>query len=45
MIKCALNWSINDHHTDDDNDIVKFYLNLSYFGRAGEMLVKTALED
>ena len=31
--------AINDYHTDDDNDI-KFYLNLPYFGRAGEMLVK-----
>ena len=40
IIKRALNKSINDNHTDDDNDIIKFYLNLPYFGRAGEMLVK-----
>ena len=39
IIKHALNKSINDYHTDDNNDM-KFYLNLPYFGRAGEMLVK-----
>ena len=29
---------INDNHTDDDNDIIKFY-----FGRAGEMLIKNCI--
>ena len=38
IIKRALN-----NHTDDDNDIIKFYLNLPYFGRAGEMLVKKCI--
>ena len=41
-IKSALNKSINEYHTDADNDI-KFYLNLPYFGRAGEMLVKKCI--
>ena len=44
IIKRALNKSINEYHTDDDNDIIKCYLNLLYFGRAGEILVKSALE-
>ena len=29
---------INDNHTDDDNDIIKFY-----FGRAGEMSIKNCI--
>ena len=40
IIKRALNKSINDNNSDDHNDIIKFYLNLPYFGRVGEMLVK-----
>ena len=32
--KRALNKSINNYHTDDDNDII-FYLNLPYIGTAG----------
>ena len=48
IIKRALNKSINDNHTDDDNDTIEFYLNLPYlnlpyFGRAGEMLVKKCI--
>ena len=31
-LKKALNKSINDNHTDDDNDI-KLYLNLPYFAK------------
>ena len=42
IIKRALNKSINDSHTDADNDI-KFYLSLLYFGRAGVMLVKKCI--
>ena len=34
--------SINDNHTDDDN-YIKFYLNLPHMGRAGEMLVKKCI--
>ena len=36
IIKCALNKFISEYHTDDDNDIIKFYLNLWHFGRAGK---------
>ena len=43
IIKHALNKSIIGNHADDDNDIIKFYLNLPYFGRAGEMLVKKCI--
>ena len=43
IIKRASNKSINDNHTDDDDDIIKFYLNLPYLGRAGEMLVKKSI--
>ena len=43
IIKRALNKFINEYHTDDDKDIIKFYLNLPYFGRAGEMLVKNCI--
>ena len=32
-LKKALNKSINDNHTDGDNDIIKLYLNLPYFAR------------
>ena len=39
IIKRALNKSINDNHSEGDNGI-KFYLNLPYFGKAGEMLVQ-----
>ena len=42
IIKHALNKSINDYHTDDDN-YIKLYLNLPYFGRVGEMLVKKCI--
>ena len=45
IIKRGLNKSINDNHTDDDHDIIKFYLNLPYFGRAGEMLVKKCIRS
>ena len=40
ITKRALNEPINDNHADGDNDIIKFYLNLPYSGRAGEKLVK-----
>ena len=43
IIKCALNKSIIDNHTDDDNNTIKFYLTLPYFGRAGEILVKKCI--
>ena len=43
IIKRALSKSINEYHTDDDNDIIKFYLNLPYFGRTGEILVKKCI--
>ena len=42
-IKLALNKNINDNHTDDDNYIIKFHLNLLCFGRAGEMPVKKCI--
>ena len=41
--KLEFNKSINDNHSDDDNDIMKCYLNLPNFGRAGEMLVKRCI--
>ena len=44
IIKRGLNKSINDNHTDGDHVIIKFYLNLPYFERAGEMLVKNVLD-
>ena len=34
--------SINYNHTDDDN-YIKFYLNLPHIGRAGEMLAKKCI--
>ena len=40
IIKRALTKSINEYHTDDNNDTIKIYLHLSYLGRAGEMLKK-----
>ena len=43
IIKRALSKSINDYHTDDDDNDIKFYLNLPYFGRAEEMLVKKCI--
>ena len=43
IIKCALNKSINDNHVDSGHDIIKFYLNLPYFGRGREMLVKKCI--
>ena len=43
IIKCAFNKSIIDNHTDDDNNTIKFYLTLPYFGRAGEILVKKCI--
>ena len=45
IIKRGLNKSINDNHTDGDHDIIKFYLNLPYFGRAGEMQVKNCIRS
>ena len=44
IIKRILNKSINNNHTDDDIDTLKFYLSISYFGRARGILVKRALE-
>ena len=41
-LKKALNKSINDNHTDGDNDIIKLYLNLPYFARVW-MLVKKCI--
>ena len=43
IIERALSKSISEYHTDDDNDIIKFYLNLPYFGKAGQMLVKKCI--
>ena len=43
IIKYALNKSINEYYVDDDNDTIKFYLNLPYFGRAEEILVKKCI--
>ena len=44
IIKCPLNKSVNENHADHGNDIVKFYLNLPYFGIVEGMLVKSTLE-
>ena len=44
IIKRALNKSFNDNHIDGDNDI-KFYLNLPYFGKAREVLVKKCIRS
>ena len=43
ITKYALNKSINEYYVDDDNDTIKFYLNLPYFGRAEEILVKKCI--
>ena len=43
VIKRVLNKSINDSQTDDDNNIIKFYLSLPYFGSAGVVLVKKCI--
>ena len=44
IIKRTLNKSINNNHSDDDTDTLKFYLNISYFGRARGILVKSVLK-
>ena len=44
-VKRALNKFIDDNHTDGDHDIIRFYLNLPYVGRVGEMLVKKCIRS
>ena len=41
-LKKALNKSINDNHTDDD-DIIKLYLNLPYFARVWMLAKKKCI--
>ena len=44
IVKSASSKSINDNHTDGDNDTIKSYPSLLYFRKAGEMRLKSALE-